>query len=156
VLDHVYANIGLAEFDERLDRIVAFEKSLSDDGALFVKFWMHLGKDAQKRRLKSLEKDPLLSWRVTEADWRHWRMYERFVTTAERTIMHTSTGPAPWHIVEGYDPRYRSITVAQASPHSCHAESFAEGHFAREQFLEALDERTQALQWHPRDQVVEH
>jgi polyphosphate:AMP phosphotransferase len=112
VLDLAYGTISLAEFDDRLDRVVAFEKALADDGALIVKFWMHLGKDAQKRRLKSLEKDPRLSWRVSESDWRHWRMYDAFVNAAERTIMRTSTGHAPWHIVEGYDERYRGLTVA--------------------------------------------
>lgn len=111
VLDRVYGNIDQSELDEKLDRIIAFEKALADDGALILKFWMHLGKDAQKKRLKSLEKDPLLSWRVTETDWKHWRMYDSFVAAAERTIMRTSTGQAPWHIVEGYDERYRGLTI---------------------------------------------
>jgi polyphosphate:AMP phosphotransferase len=111
VLDRVYGNISVPDFDEKLDRILAFEKALTDDGALILKFWMHLGKEAQKKRLKTLEKDPLLSWRVTETDWHNWRLYDGFVASAERTIMRTSTGEAPWHIVEGYDPRYRSLTV---------------------------------------------
>jgi polyphosphate:AMP phosphotransferase len=111
VLDLAYGNIDLATFDDKLDRINAFEKALADDGALIIKFWMHLGRDAQKKRLKALEKDPLLSWRVTDTDWHHWRMYDAFVAAAERTIMRTSIGHAPWHIVEGLDPRYRSLTV---------------------------------------------
>jgi len=111
VLDRVYGSISVPDFDEKLDRILAFEKALTDDGALILKFWMHLGKEAQKKRLKALEKDPLLSWRVTETDWHNWRLYDEFVANAERTIMRTSTGQAPWHIVEGYDARYRSLTV---------------------------------------------
>ena len=83
----------------------------SDDGALILKFWMHLSHDAQKRRLKKLEKNPLTSWRVTQRDWDHWQIYDRFETAAERTIMRTSTGKAHWHIVEGVDPLYRSLTV---------------------------------------------
>jgi polyphosphate:AMP phosphotransferase len=127
VLDLAYANITLAEFDDRLDRVVAFEKALADDGALIIKFWMHLGQSAQKKRLKTLEKDPLLSWRVTETDWRHWRMYDAFVAAAERTIMRTSTGHAPWHIVEGFDERYRALTVGTIlrdaiSQHMAHLE----------------------------------
>ncbi len=111
VLERVYGRIGEAEFDESLDRIIAFEKALVDDGALILKFWMHLSKAAQKRRLKNLEKDPLLSWQVTERDWEHWHRYEQFVEAAERTIMRTSTGQAPWLIVEGADANYRSLTV---------------------------------------------
>ena len=52
ILDHVYGVTGLADFDEQLDRIMTFEKMLADDGALILKFWMHLGKDAQKRRFQ--------------------------------------------------------------------------------------------------------
>jgi polyphosphate:AMP phosphotransferase len=113
VLDRVYGTISVAELDERLDRIVAFENALAEDGALILKFWMHLSKDAQKARFKSLEKDPLLSWQVTEKDWEHWRRYEDFTEAAERTIMRTNTGKAAWNIVEGADPYFRAITVGK-------------------------------------------
>lgn len=112
-IDRVYGKIQKAEYDERLDRIKAFEKTLADDGALVLKFWMHLGKDEQKKRLKKLEKDKLQSWRVTETDWKHWRMYDDFTDAAETLITRTSKGHAPWSIVEGTDTRYGSITVAE-------------------------------------------
>jgi len=112
VLDQVYGRSTLAEFDKRLERIRIFEKELADDGALILKFWMHLSKDAQKVRLKKLEKNPLLHWRISKTDWEHWKMYDKFMAAAERTLMKTSTGDAPWKIVEGYDERYRSVTVA--------------------------------------------
>jgi polyphosphate:AMP phosphotransferase len=112
ILDRVYGYTTLAEFDERLERIKTFEKTLADDGALILKFWMHLSRGAQKERLRKLEKHPLLHWRISKRDWRHWELYDEFVATAERTIMKTSTGLAPWKIVEGYDERYRSVAVA--------------------------------------------
>jgi polyphosphate:AMP phosphotransferase len=111
ILDRVYEKDNEAVFDDRLDRILAYEKALADDGALILKFWMHLSRDAQKRRLKKLEKNPLTSWRVTPQDWEHWQIYDRFEAAAERTIMRTSTGVAPWTIVEGVDPCFRSLTV---------------------------------------------
>ncbi|MDX1698177.1 MAG: polyphosphate:AMP phosphotransferase, partial [Thiohalobacterales bacterium] len=111
ILDRVYENDSESVFDDRLDRILAFEKALTDDDALILKFWMHLSRDAQKRRLKKLEKDPLTSWRVTQQDWDHWQIYDRFEAAAERTIMRTSTGTAPWNIIEGVDHNYRSLTV---------------------------------------------
>lgn len=111
VLDRVYGKIKDAKFDDRLDRILGFENALAEDGALILKFWMHLSRDVQKRRLKSLEKDPLTNWRVTEKDWKHWRMYDSFIDAAERTIMRTSTGKAQWNVVEGMDHRYRSLKV---------------------------------------------
>ena len=112
ILDQVYGHSGSAKFDQQLERIRRFERTLADDGALILKFWMHLSKDAQKERLRKLEKNPLLHWRISERDWRHWEMYDQFIAAAERTIMKTSTGLAPWKIVEGFDERYRSITVA--------------------------------------------
>jgi polyphosphate:AMP phosphotransferase len=111
LLDRVYEKIDEATLDARLDRILSLEKALADDGALILKFWMHLSRDAQKRRLKKLEKDPLKSWRVTQQDWEHWRIYDHFEAAAERIIMRTSTGTAPWSIVEGEDQHYRSLTV---------------------------------------------
>jgi polyphosphate kinase 2 (PPK2 family) len=113
ILRRVYEKDDEATFDDRLDRIRAFEKALTDDGALILKFWMHLSHDAQNRRLKKLEKDPLTSWRVTPRDWEHWHIYDRFEAAAERTIMRTSTGHAAWTIIEGVDPNFRSLTVGE-------------------------------------------
>jgi polyphosphate:AMP phosphotransferase len=111
LLRKVYRKIDDERYDDRLDEIVSFERTLADDGALILKFWMHLGRQAQRKRLKALEKDPLQHWRVTKKDWEHWKLYDRFVGAAERLIMRTSTGQAPWTIVEGVDPRFRSLEV---------------------------------------------
>ena len=102
-----------AELDGHLLRIRNFEKELVDDGALIIKFWLHLSKEAQKNRLKKLERDPSTAWRVTKQDKQHLKQYAEFRSIAERTLRDTSTGEAPWIIVEGSDPRYRGITVGQ-------------------------------------------
>jgi polyphosphate:AMP phosphotransferase len=112
LVDRVHDRISAAELDRHLERIAAFERTLADDGALVLKFWMHLGRSAQKERLKSLEKDPLQSWRITKKDWDNWKKYRSFVEVAEHVIRRTSTLHASWKIVEGLDPRYRSLTVA--------------------------------------------
>ena len=110
-LDRVNRRINATTFDEQLGHIADFERTLADDGAVILKFWMHLGKSAQKKRLKKLESDPLTRWRVTKKQWKHWRMYDKFIAAAERTIQRTSTSRAPWTIVEGADSRYRSLRV---------------------------------------------
>jgi polyphosphate:AMP phosphotransferase len=114
ILQRVYGHSDEAHFDKDLERIVNFEKALADDGALVLKFWMHLGRTAQKKRFKALEKDPLTSWRVTKGDWDNLEHYDDFVAAAERTIARTSTGRSSWQIVEGYDSRYYELTVAKA------------------------------------------
>ena len=112
ILDRVYRRISRDQFDHELNRIARFEHALAEDGALILKFWMHLDRATQRKRLEALEKDPLTRWRVTKQQWRHWRMYDKFVAAAERAIQQTSTGQAPWTIVEGLDERYRSVTIA--------------------------------------------
>src|SRR5262245_48777316 len=110
----VARRITMAEFDSLLDEIAAFERAQTDDGAIVLKFWMHLGKVAQKKRLKAFERDPRSRWRVTKQSWKHWRMFDRFVAAADRAIRKTSTEQASWQIVEGEDHNYRSIVVATA------------------------------------------
>jgi polyphosphate:AMP phosphotransferase len=112
VLDRVHGRIKAKRFNEQLADIAAFEKTLADDGALILKFWMHLGRRAQKERLEHLEGDPLTRWRVTKRQWKHWRMYADFVAAGEHAIGRTSTPDAPWTIVDGTDERFRSLTVA--------------------------------------------
>ena len=114
IIDRVSRQTTRADFGERLQRIIEFERCLTDDGALILKFWMHLNKDAQRARLKKLEKDPLTRWRVRKEQWRNWRRYGRFVDAAEEMIKGTSLANAPWTIVEGEDDRYRTLTVATA------------------------------------------
>ena len=108
----VAGRISDAEFDVLLDQVAAFERALTDDGAVILKFWMHLSKSAQKKRLKSFEKEPLERWRVTKVQWKHWRIFDKFVSAADRAIRRTSTDQAPWQIVEGEDEHYRAIVVA--------------------------------------------
>ena len=113
-METVYGDRSWAEYDRLLAEITAFERVLADDGAVILKFWMHLSRAQQKQRLKALERDRLQSWRITDTDWRQWKSYDRYVEVAEHTIRATSTARAPWTIVEGMDPRYRSLTVATA------------------------------------------
>ena len=113
VLDRVYRRLSADAFDEQLHRIVDFEQTLAADGALILKFWMHLGKTAQKKRLTHLEHDPLRCWQVDRLAWKHWRMYPKFIAAAEQAIRRTNRGTAPWMIVEGGDARYRSLTVGE-------------------------------------------
>jgi polyphosphate:AMP phosphotransferase len=102
-----------AELDLALDQILKFESMLHREGVLLVKFWLHLSRDAQKKRLKQLEADPSQSWRVTKRDWKLFKLYDEHRRLGEHVLRRTSTGEAPWTIVEGADRRYRNLTVAR-------------------------------------------
>ncbi|CCQ74975.1 polyphosphate:AMP phosphotransferase [Magnetospira sp. QH-2] len=111
ILERVRDGVDDMVFERRLERIARFEQTLADDGALILKFWMHMGKEAQKTRLKKLEKKKLAAPSIIKAHWDNLKQYDSFIAAAEHTIMRTSTGDAPWQIVEGTDTRYRSLTV---------------------------------------------
>jgi len=102
-----------AELDQHLDAINRFEAMLVHEGVLLIKLWFHLSKKAQKLRLEALEGDPRTRWRVTDQDWRYYKLYERYREVAEHGLRRTSTGDAPWIIVDGTDPRYRALFVGR-------------------------------------------
>jgi polyphosphate:AMP phosphotransferase len=97
-----------------LARIRGFEQLLVDDGTVLVKLWFHLSKKAQKKRLTELEKSKLTRWRVTPADWKGYERYDRFRKVTEHVLRETSTGEAPWLVIDGADPRYRALTAGKA------------------------------------------
>ncbi|HEY8157356.1 MAG TPA: polyphosphate:AMP phosphotransferase [Methylobacter sp.] len=113
ILNHVTGRTKQADLDQSLERAKRLERMLTDEGALILKFWMHLSKDKQKKRLKMLEENPQTRWRVTHRDWKHFKQYDKFRAVHERVIRHTSTTEAPWTIVEGYDSNYRNLTVGK-------------------------------------------
>ena len=113
ILNRVTGVTKIADLDQSLERAKRLEKMLTDEGALIIKFWLHLSKDKQEKRLKALEKDPKTRWRVTDRDWKHFKLYDKFRTVHESVIRHTSTAEAPWFIVEGEDPRYRGLTIGK-------------------------------------------
>jgi polyphosphate kinase 2 (PPK2 family) len=67
IIDRVFGRAGPARFGQALERIAEFESMLRHEGVLLVKFWMHLSRAAQKRRLEALRADPRQSWRVSRA-----------------------------------------------------------------------------------------
>lgn len=99
-------------YEDYLDRIVNLEQMLADEGVVFVKLWFHLSKAAQKKRLTELERDKRTRWRVTKRDWDYFELYDRFRDVSEAVLRRTSTGHAPWHIIEGTNSRYRELQSA--------------------------------------------
>jgi AMP-polyphosphate phosphotransferase len=97
----------------RLEAIREHEQMLTDEGLVVLKFWIHLSKVEQKQRLQKLDRDPRTSWRVTRDDWNAYRLYSKQHDLWEHLLRETSTGYAPWYVVEGADDRYRYLTVGK-------------------------------------------
>ncbi|MDK2123605.1 polyphosphate:AMP phosphotransferase [Parachitinimonas caeni] len=113
ILQRVSGDIKAARFEQENEEIVRFEKMLVHEGVLLFKFWFHLAKDRQKKRLKELEKDPRTRWRVTDADWEHFKHYDEFREVSEKSLLKTSSAEAPWVVIDGEDTCYRSLTVGR-------------------------------------------
>ncbi len=113
IVQRALGEIKNSKLNQRIEEINRFEEMLCNEGALIVKFWFHLSKDAQKKRLKTLEKDPKTRWRVTKMDWDRFNMYNQFRKVSEHALRATSTAEAPWIVVEGSDARYRSLTAGK-------------------------------------------
>jgi polyphosphate:AMP phosphotransferase len=113
IVDRVYGRTRQADLDGAINEINRFEQMLAAEGALLLKFWFHLSKSDQKKRLESIDRDKKRTWRVTKADWRQFERYDDFYATSEHTLRLTSTGVAPWVVVEGKEPRFRYLTVGR-------------------------------------------
>lgn len=93
--------------------ILRFERMLVDEGTLLLKFWFHLSRDQQRKRLEDLEGDADTRWRVTREEWRRFKKYDRFRDVSANVLRETSTAGAPWIVVPGADHRFRSVTVGR-------------------------------------------
>jgi AMP-polyphosphate phosphotransferase len=113
ILERVKGGMKKRVFREALNRIRITEKELTDDGVLLFKFWFHLSKDAQRKRLETLESDPETRWRVTKTDWENYRLYDEFVGTSEQVIERTDAPAAPWRVIEAVDRRLQALTVGR-------------------------------------------
>ncbi len=87
------------EWKRAYQEINEYERMLCDDGAVIVKFYLHITKDEQLLRFKRREADPYKHWKINEEDWRNRRRWEEHNEAAEDTFQKTSTMWAPWHII---------------------------------------------------------
>jgi polyphosphate:AMP phosphotransferase len=103
----------LTEFSEMLRRLAHFEGLLAADGALIIKVWLQLSKEAQHERMLALEADPDTAWRVTAEDWKHHRDYDHLAALSEQMRRATHKPGTPWHVIDATDPRSRNLAVAE-------------------------------------------
>lgn len=96
---------------EAYEQINQFERWLTDDGQVLIKFWMHISKKEQKQRFKNCLRDPLLRWKITKEYRRHHKQYNRWVKAVEEMLAKTDTPNAPWTIVEANDLRWARVRV---------------------------------------------
>ena len=94
--------------------IESFEHTLTADGYVFTKLFLHIPRQEQKARLSALEGDPMTSWRVKPEDWQQNRHYDDYQAATQELLEHTDSELAPWTLVEASDARRTRLDVVSA------------------------------------------
>ncbi|HWA36012.1 MAG TPA: polyphosphate kinase 2 family protein [Cyclobacteriaceae bacterium] len=105
-------DIGKNFFEERFKQIRRFEKNLTDNGTIILKFFLHLSKKEQKKRFLERIDDPSKNWKFSLSDLKergHWDEYQKVY---EDAISATSTQDAPWFIIPADDKWYARLAIA--------------------------------------------
>ena len=95
------------------DEIVSFERQLSDSGCILIKFFLHITRKEQKKRMEKLEQDPATRWRVGEVEWRRHRKYDEYVDVIEETLSRTDRDYSPWIPVAAMDRRFAAVKICE-------------------------------------------
>ena len=86
-------------WDERFEDINAFERHLARNGTVIRKFYLHLSRGEQKRRLLARLDDPAKNWKFSEADVLEREAWDKYRRAFSETIAATSHAHAPWYVV---------------------------------------------------------
>jgi polyphosphate:AMP phosphotransferase len=100
-------------FNELLHGIRRFEHLLAMEGAIVLKFWLHLDAGIQRARFKKQESDPATRWRVTADDWREHRLHRRLCKVAEEAILLSDDEHARWHLIDASDDDLCRLAVGR-------------------------------------------
>ena len=110
------------------EEIAQFERTLTAEGMILVKFWMHVSEDEQLARFESRRTDPLRSWKLTDEDWRNREKRPQYEAAVEEMLERTDRPWAPWHVVAGDQKRLARVTVVEAVCDAVEAELLARGY----------------------------
>jgi polyphosphate kinase 2 (PPK2 family) len=95
------------------DEINAFERTLTDEGMILVKLWLHISDEEQLKRFKRRQKDPLKGWKLTDEDFRNRGRREEYVDAIEDMIARTDEPKAPWHLIAADSKRFARVSVVE-------------------------------------------
>lgn len=98
---------------ERYGLINDFERGLARNGVTVLKFFLHISKDEQKRRLEARLEDPDKRWKFSRNDIKERAFWDDYQAAFEDAINECSTGHAPWYVVPANKKWYRNLVVAR-------------------------------------------
>jgi PPK2 family polyphosphate:nucleotide phosphotransferase len=97
----------------RYGQINAFEKLLADNNVKILKFFLHISKEEQKKRLEERLKDPTKNWKISQADFAERDYWEDYQKAYEDALTECSTSWAPWYVIPADHKWFRNVAVSQ-------------------------------------------
>ncbi len=101
-------------FHKRMEHINNFERHITENGTIILKFFLHLSKEEQKNRLLRRLNLTDKNWKFSSGDLKERKLWNQYQTCYEEAINKTSTNKAPWFIVPADDKETARYIVAQA------------------------------------------
>jgi PPK2 family polyphosphate:nucleotide phosphotransferase len=99
---------------ERYGHLADFEELLAEHGTLVLKYFLHIGKAEQKKRLLEREADPKTAWKLNPNDWKERDYWDDYTRAYEDAISKTAAPHAPWTVVPANAKWYRNLVVAES------------------------------------------
>ena len=101
------------EWRRAYGEIVAFERTLTDEGAILAKVWLHVSPEEQLERFEARAADPLKSWKLTDEDWRNREKRPQYEAAVEEMLAETDLPFAPWSLVAAESKRYARVRTLE-------------------------------------------
>jgi PPK2 family polyphosphate:nucleotide phosphotransferase len=98
-------------WEKRYKQINRFEKNLSENGTLILKFFLHVSKDEQKNRFLERIDNPAKNWKFSPADAKERLHWDEYQTAYEEMLSATSTSYAPWHVLPADDKWFTRLCL---------------------------------------------
>lgn len=113
LITRVHGLISDKVVQQRFNQINEFEELLSESGTCILKFFLHISKDEQKKRLEERINNPEKRWKFSTSDIEERKFWKNYMDAFEAMLSATSTDLAPWHIVPANYKWYRNLVIAQ-------------------------------------------
>ncbi len=111
LVERVEGLISEREWRSAYADISSFERMLTDDRYVLVKFFLHISKEEQRRRFERLQDDPASTWQVESEDWEHHKKYDEYKVAIEEMLEETGSERAPWTLIEATDRRWARVKI---------------------------------------------
>lgn len=98
-------------WQKRFEHINNFEKLLSGEGTVILKFFLHIDEDEQRKRLADRLKDPTKFWKFSANDVKERELWPAYMKAYEDALSRTSTSWAPWYIIPANVKWYRNLVI---------------------------------------------